>query len=76
MLVICAWCKALMYQTADGLKDHGMPSMSHGICPTCLRLHFPDFIAQVPAAPARSAADAVPAVAPETPSSQSSQADQ
>ena len=54
MLVICAWCKALMYQTADGLKDHGMPSMSHGICPTCLRLHFPDFI---------SAADSKPAAA-------------
>ena len=35
--VLCAWCDAFMYA---GESWDGEPS--HGICPTCVREHFPE----------------------------------
>lgn len=35
--VFCGWCGKYM-----GSKDgEGQPGASHGICPKCLKIHFP-----------------------------------
>ena len=40
--VVCAWCGCL--QVGDNWKVEDPPTLpvSHGICPECLQLHYPE----------------------------------
>lgn len=40
MKVICAWCHCHI----SGPKDAPPDETSHGICPACLRKHFPAYV--------------------------------
>lgn len=43
MRTICAWCKEVI--TASASPEVSGESDSHGICPDCLKLHFPKHFA-------------------------------
>jgi hypothetical protein len=49
-LPICAYCKKIRddegywQQIEKYIKDHSDAEFSHGICPDCLKEHFPHFI--------------------------------
>lgn len=42
MIYICAWCKGGLPQN----NPDGSDRVSHGICPSCIDLHFPDVAAK------------------------------
>jgi hypothetical protein len=48
LLPVCAWCKRIRdeqggWQSLDGyLSEHSEMTFSHGICPDCLKNHFPE----------------------------------
>ncbi|MCB0354762.1 MAG: hypothetical protein KDD64_14600 [Bdellovibrionales bacterium] len=52
LLPICSYCKKIRdkeqhWQSLERyISDHSEASFSHGICPECLRQHFPEFAEQ------------------------------
>ncbi len=49
LLPICSWCKKVRDDTGywnqleSYVREHSEANFSHGICPECLREHFPAF---------------------------------
>ncbi|MDP2877896.1 MAG: hypothetical protein Q8O00_17025, partial [Holophaga sp.] len=54
MIPICAWCKqirddeGLWKQMEQYLAEHSDASFTHGICPSCMEKHLPDYSEKVP----------------------------
>jgi len=53
LLPICSHCKSIRdeeehwHPLETYVKDHTSAKMSHGICPKCLKLHFPEVAARI-----------------------------
>lgn len=57
LLPICAVCKKIRNDANDWvvleqyISDHSEASFSHGLCPDCLRQHYPAYVRDIPPTP-------------------------
>ena len=48
LLPICSWCKSIRddkgywNRLESYVRDHSSAEFSHGVCPSCVKLHYPD----------------------------------